>query len=116
MRHRVKHKTVFLCLLWLDKIRTNNRAGKIRCTLVSCTCCALKVPKIFIFSYLYLHYKFRSSPVTDKQKGVGLNIISVHLSAFADFINIFIRYRSKQCTSGLSVMAAKMVSTTVFFL
>ena len=26
-----------------------------------------RVPKIFIFSYLYLRYKFRSSTVTDKQ-------------------------------------------------
>ena len=39
----------------------------------------------------------------------------VHLSTFVDFVNIFIRYRSKQRTSELSVMATKMVSTTVFF-
>ena len=78
-------------------------AGKVRCTLMSCACRAFKVasrgtkqrvPKIFISLYLYLHYKFRSAIVTDKQN-VSLNIMSVHLSAFVDFINIFIRYSSK---------------------
>ena len=42
--------------------------------------------------------------------------MSVHLSDFVDFVNIFIKYRSKQRQSELSVMATKMVSTTVFFL
>ena len=42
--------------------------------------------------------------------------MSVHLSDFVDFVNIFIKYRSKQHQSELSVMATKMVSTTVFFL
>ena len=68
--------------------------------------------------YLHLHYKrhykFRSSTVKDKQSSVSLNIMSVHLSDFAGFVKIFIRYRSKQCTSELSVMTTKMVSTTVF--
>ena len=50
--------------------------GKISCTLVLCTYHAPKgalrrtkcyVPKMFIFSYLYLCYKFRSSAVVDKQ-------------------------------------------------
>ena len=39
----------------------------------------------------------------------------MYLSAFVDFINVFIRYRSKPRTSELSAMAAKMVSTKVFF-
>ena len=65
---------------------------------------------------LYLHYKFRSLTVTDKQQSVSLNIMSVHLSDFADFLNIFIRYRSKQSTSKLSVMATRMVLSPVFFL
>ena len=56
--------------------KINNQSGKIRCTLVSCTYRApkvesrttkLRVLKIFISSYLYLCYKFRSSTVTDKQ-------------------------------------------------
>ena len=69
--------------------------------------------------YLYLHYKrhykFRSSTVKDKQSRVSLNIMSVHLSDFVGFVKILIRYRSKQCTSELSVMTTKMVSNTVFF-
>ena len=69
--------------------------------------------------YLYLHYKrhykFRSSTVKDKQSSVSLNIMSVHLSDFVGFVKIFIRYRSKQCTSELSVMTTKMVSTMGFF-
>ena len=69
--------------------------------------------------YLYLHYKrhykFRSSTVKDKQSSVSLNIMSVHLSDFVGFVKIFIRYWSKQCTSELSVMTTKMVSTMVFF-
>ena len=65
--------------------------------------------------YLYLHCKFRSSTVTDKQS-VSLNIMSLHLSDVIDFINIFIRYRSKQYKSELSVMATKIVSTVGFFL
>ena len=40
---------------------------------------------------------------------------SVHLSGFVDFRNIFIRYKSKQSTSELSLMATEMVSTIVFF-
>ena len=39
---------------------------------------------------------------------------SVLLSAFADFANIFIIYRSKQSTSELSLIATEMVSTTFF--
>ena len=42
--------------------------------------------------------------------------MSVHLSDFVDFINIFIKYRSKQRTLKLSVMATKMVSTMDLFL
>ena len=49
--------------------------GKISCMLMLCIYHALKehwgeqniVPKMFIFSYLYLCYKFRSSAVVDKQ-------------------------------------------------
>ena len=40
--------------------------------------------------------------------------MSVHLSAFVDFVNIFIRYRSRHRTSDLSLMATEMVSTTAF--
>ena len=52
------------------------RAERIRCTLVLCGYLApevvsrrtkYSVPKIFISSYLYLCYKFRSSTITDKQ-------------------------------------------------
>ena len=64
--------------------------------------------------YLHPYYICRSSIVPDKQS-VSLNM-SVDLSAFADFINIFIRYKSKQRTSELSVMATEIVSTTVFSL
>ena len=40
----------------------------------------------------------------------------VHHSAFVDFINVLIRYRSKQqCILELSVMATEMVSPMVFF-
>ena len=58
------------------KIWLTFRAGKIRCTVVPCAYCVPEVvsrrmkycvPKIFISSYLYLHCKFRSSTVTDKQ-------------------------------------------------
>ena len=73
-------------------------------------------PGCYISWLLYLHYKFRSLTVTDKQQSVSLNIMSVHLSDFADFLNIFIRYRSKQSTSKLSVMATRMVLRPVFFL
>ena len=44
-----------------------------------------------------------------------MNIKSLHFSAFLDFANLFIRYRSKQSTSELSLIATEMVSTTVFF-
>ena len=44
----------------------------------------------YLSLYLFVHYKFRSSTVTDKQS-VCLNITSVHLSVFIDFANIFIR-------------------------
>ena len=67
-------------------------------------------------SYLYLCYKFRSSTGTDKQLSVSLNMTSVHLSAFEDFSNIFIKYRSKQSTSELSLMAFEIISAMVFFL
>ena len=99
-----------------------NRAGKIRHTVVSCTYrvpevvlrrMKYRVPKIFISSYQCLRCKFRSSAVIDKQKA-SLNITSVHLSAFLDFVNIFIRYRSKQRTSELPLMATEMVSITVY--
>ena len=42
--------------------------------------------------------------------------MSVHLSNFVDFGNIFIRYSSKQRTSELSLTATKMISAVVFFL
>ena len=41
--------------------------------------------------------------------------MSVHLSAFVNFQNIFIRYRSRHRTLELSVMATEKVSTTMFF-
>ena len=40
--------------------------------------------------------------------------MSVHLSAFADFVNMFIRYRSRHFRLELSVMATEMVSTFFF--
>ena len=70
------------------------------------------VPRIFISLYLYLRYKFRSSTVADKQLSVSLCLTPVHLSASADFANIFIRY--KQSTAELSLVATEMVFTTVF--
>ena len=69
----------------------------------------------YLSSYPYLRYKFIPSTATDKQSSVSLNITSVHLSAFVDFANIFIRYRSKQSTSQLSLIPTEMVSTMVFF-
>ena len=66
-------------------------------------------------SYQFLYYEFRSSTVTDKQYSVTLNIMSVHLSAFLDFSNIFIRYTSGQSRSELSLITTEMVSTKVFF-
>ena len=39
----------------------------------------------------------------------------VHLSAILDFVNIFIRYRSRHRISELSVMATEMVSIRFFF-
>ena len=65
--------------------------------------------------YLHLHYKFRSSTITGKQYSASLNVTSVHLSAFVDFVNIFIRYRPNQSTSELSLIATEMISTTSFF-
>ena len=44
-----------------------------------------------------------------------MNITYLHLFAFVDFGNMFVRHRSKQSTSELSVIATEMVSTTVFF-
>ena len=67
----------------------------------------------YLSLYLFVHYKFRSSTVTDKQSAC-LNIASVHLSAFADFANIFIRYRSKQSTSELSLLAIEMFPLRLF--
>ena len=95
----------------------------LRCILVSCPYGAPKiesrtkelVPKICMSSYLYLFYKFRSSAATDKQLSVSLNMMSVHLSAFEDFSNIFIKYRSKQSTSELSLMTFEIISAMVFF-
>ena len=43
-----------------------------------------------------------------------MNVMSVHLSAFVDFVNIIIRYRSRHQMSELSVMANEMVSTVFF--
>ena len=40
---------------------------------------------------------------------------SVHLPAFVDFANIFLRYRSKQSTPEVSLIATEMASTMVFF-
>ena len=40
----------------------------------------------------------------------------MHLPAFIDFANVFIRYRSKQSISELSLIATEVVSTTDFFL
>ena len=37
--------------------------------------------------------------------------MSMHLSAFIDFVNIFTRYRSRHCTLQLLVMATEIVST-----
>ena len=66
--------------------------------------------------YLYLHvyYKFRSSTVTDKQQSVSLNEMFLYLSAFIDFVNMFIRYRLRHHTSEILVMATEMVSTVFF--
>ena len=52
---------------------------------------------------------------TNKQQTVNLNTASVHLSAFIDFANMFIRCRSKQIVSELSLLATEMVFTTVLF-
>ena len=41
--------------------------------------------------------------------------MSVSLSAYVDFVSIFVRYRSKQRTLELLAMPTKMVSTMVFF-
>ena len=38
----------------------------------------------------------------------------MHVSAFVDFVNMFIRYRSRHHTLELSVMASEIVSTTLF--
>ena len=46
---------------------------------------------------------------TDKHESISVNIISVHLFVFIVFVNIFIRPRSKQRTSELSVMATELV-------
>ena len=67
----------------------------------------------YLYLHIYLQYRFRSSTVTDKQS-VSLNVMSVHLSAFVDFMNMFIRYRSRYHTAELSVMATEMISTTFF--
>ena len=40
--------------------------------------------------------------------------MSFHLSDFADFINIVIRYRSKQRTSELALMATKWFPPVLF--
>ena len=69
---------------------------------------------IYVYLHVYLHYKFRFSTIKDKHN-VTLNVMSVHLSDFVDFVNIFIRYRSRLRTSEISVMATEMVSTTEFF-
>ena len=77
----------------------------------SCYITWLLYQLVVISWLLYLHYKLT---VIDKQQSVSLNIMSVHLSDFADFLNIFTRYRSKQSTSKLSVMATRMVLSPVF--
>ena len=41
--------------------------------------------------------------------------MSVHLSACIDFVNMFIRYRSKQHILELLAMPTNMASTMVFF-
>ena len=70
----------------------------------------------YLYLHIYLHCKFRSSAVTDKQQGVSFNVMSAHLSVFVDFVNRFIRYRSRHRTSELSLIGIAMVSTTFFFL
>ena len=47
-------------------------------------------------SSINIYIFVQSLAVTDKQESVSLNIISVDLSAFSDFVNVFIRYRSKK--------------------
>ena len=69
----------------------------------------------YLSLHIYLHYKSRSTTVTDKQESVSLNVMSVHLSAFVGVVNTFIRYRARHSTSELSVMATEMVSSTGFF-
>ena len=66
-------------------------------------------------SSINIYIFVQSLAVTDKQESVSLNIISVDLSAFSDFVNVFIRYRSKKNTSQLSLMVTEMVFTMVFF-
>ena len=67
----------------------------------------------YLYLHIFFHYKVRSSIMIDKQS-LGLNVMSVHLSAFVDIVNIFIRYRSRHLISEISVMVTEMVSTSVF--
>ena len=67
------------------------------------------------YLYLHIYYKFRSSTVTDKQQSVSLNEMFLHLSAFKDFVNMFIRYRSRHHTLGILVMVTEMVFPVFFF-
>ena len=41
--------------------------------------------------------------IADRQYSVSLSIMSVHLSAFADFINVFIRHSSRHHTLELLI-------------
>ena len=66
--------------------------------------------------YLYLYIYIFVINLDLQQLSVGLNITCVHLPAFIDFANVFIRYRSKQSISELSLIATEVVSTTDFFL
>ena len=69
----------------------------------------------YLYLHIYLHYKLRSSAVTDKLLSVSLKVMSLHLSAFVNFVNMFIKYWSRHHTLELSVMANEMVSNMFFF-
>ena len=121
-----------LCLLrsncnlyWKIKFLKQSTSGQEKLGAHSCRAPTLRLKQnqgesnnVYL-KYVYLHIYIFVINLDLQQYQINNEVVSVslsmHLSAFVDFSNIFIRYRTKQGTSELSIMATDMVSTMALF-
>ena len=102
----------FLLYYLLHLFRSDRFAARFRNCLDHFGNCFTK--KLSIWKHKYSKNFLLGAPVGSMYVPVCPKLRMCHCSAFIDFLNIFIRYRSKQSTSELSLMATDMVSTTFF--